>query len=254
MIRTDSLAASDPGLLYRRVAALLRSEIGTGRLAPGTRLPSIAELAERCGVAAATVREALSLLKAEGLVHSRQGSGTFVAETAPRRRPQLALDLGWPALAESIRGNRAEVLEEDASPPPLPEDGSEGRHAKLYCRMRRIHRDAEGMAYASVEMHVDRRWFDLAPTRFRTGMALPLLEELGGSELPEMRQRFRLAAADAATAAALGVPLGAPVGWIRRVLLDRQGVAAYWSVGLFHGDAVVFEATLRRPEGNQAHR
>lgn len=249
MIATDALAASDPGLLYRRVAALLRAEIGAGRLLPGTRLPSIAELAAHCAVAPATVRQALRLLAEEGLVRSRQGSGTFVADqtAAPRRRPQLALDLGWPALAEPIRGNMAEVLEADDAPPPLDPAGAEGVPAAAYQHMRRIHRDPDGTAYALVEMHLDRRWFDRAPERFERGMALPLLEELGGPDLPEMRQSFRLAGADMEAVRALGVPLGAPLGRVRRTLLDRQGVVAYWSDGLFRADTVVFEATLRRP-------
>jgi GntR family transcriptional regulator len=246
MIPIDTLAASDPGLLYRRVAMLLRSEIGRGDLAAGSRLPSIAALAARYGVAPATVRQALRLLNEEGLTRSRQGSGTFVAEGAAAGRPELSLDLGWPALAQPIRGNTAEVLDEDEGAPSIDPVRDGGHLAASYWRMRRVHRGADGRAYALVEMHIDRRWFDRAPQDFRTGMALPLLERLGGPDLPEMRQSFRLVAAGAATAAALGIPLGSPVGQIFRTLFDRDRFVAYWSRGEFRGDAVVFEATLRR--------
>ena len=46
----------------------------------GARLPSEAEMASRFGVSRTVVREAVSRLKSEGLVESRQGSGVFVRE------------------------------------------------------------------------------------------------------------------------------------------------------------------------------
>lgn len=49
-------------------------------LKPGDRLPSEQALAQALGVSRATVREALSGLKALGLVVSRSGKGNFVAE------------------------------------------------------------------------------------------------------------------------------------------------------------------------------
>jgi hypothetical protein len=75
---------------------------------------------------------------------------------------------------------------------------------------------------------------------------LPLLEELGGADLPEMRQSFRLGTADADAARWLGVAPGAAVGRLRRALRDREGVVVYWSDAAFRADAVVFEAVLTR--------
>ena len=63
---------------YLQVAGLLRAAILTGRYAPGDRLPSGPELATQLGVARMTVQQAIRLLRSEGLVVSRQGSGVFV--------------------------------------------------------------------------------------------------------------------------------------------------------------------------------
>jgi GntR family transcriptional regulator len=63
----------------RQLAALLRTQIETGELPPGTRLPSILSLAGEHGVASATVVKALKILKDEGLIESVAGYGTFVA-------------------------------------------------------------------------------------------------------------------------------------------------------------------------------
>jgi DNA-binding GntR family transcriptional regulator len=59
------------------IAATLRAELQP--CAPGTRVASTRELARRFKVAPATAAKALKLLKAEGLVVTRQGFGTFRA-------------------------------------------------------------------------------------------------------------------------------------------------------------------------------
>ncbi len=56
----------------------LGARIRDGRLAPGERLPTEASIMARFGVSRTVVREALSKLQAERLVHTRHGVGTFV--------------------------------------------------------------------------------------------------------------------------------------------------------------------------------
>jgi len=63
----------------------LRTLIRTARLAPGTRLPGVRELAEQAGVHVNTVRAVYSRLEDEGLVTSQHGRGTFVAAGAAER-------------------------------------------------------------------------------------------------------------------------------------------------------------------------
>ena len=65
---------------WRLIAEELRRDIVSGAKAPGTKLPSEGDLAERFGVHRNTVRQAVAALAAEHLVVSRRGSGTFVAE------------------------------------------------------------------------------------------------------------------------------------------------------------------------------
>jgi DNA-binding GntR family transcriptional regulator len=63
-----------------QLAALLRAQIQSGALPPGSPLPSILRLSQEYGVATNTVRKSLTILKNEGLVVSVSGYGTFVAE------------------------------------------------------------------------------------------------------------------------------------------------------------------------------
>jgi DNA-binding transcriptional regulator YhcF (GntR family) len=72
----------------------LRARIGDGRLAPGQRLPGLRELAEMLGINANTARTVYQRLEQEGLIDSRQGTGTFVASVAqePSAVGQIAAD------------------------------------------------------------------------------------------------------------------------------------------------------------------
>ena len=65
---------------YRQLAAILRGKAESGELPPGTQLPSILALSAEYGVATITVRKALAVLKAEGLVTGVPGYGTFISE------------------------------------------------------------------------------------------------------------------------------------------------------------------------------
>jgi len=73
-----SLDPDDPHPPYQQVARDLRAAILTKRFEPGEKLPSGPELAKHYGVARMTVQQAIRLLRDEGLVVSRQGSGVFV--------------------------------------------------------------------------------------------------------------------------------------------------------------------------------
>ena len=64
--------------LAQRVVTGLKSRILDGSLPPGSKLPSEAELIEEYGVSRTVVREAITRLRAEGLVETFQGRGSFV--------------------------------------------------------------------------------------------------------------------------------------------------------------------------------
>ncbi|MEV6944655.1 PLP-dependent aminotransferase family protein [Streptomyces sp. NPDC051172] len=99
----------------RGLTDALREAVRTGRLAPGTRLPSSRTLAADLGIARNTVADAYADLVAEGWLTARQGSGTRVADRAVSRpaapaprsrtvdRPAYDLIPGTPDLASFPR-------------------------------------------------------------------------------------------------------------------------------------------------------
>lgn len=78
-----------------RVGSALREVAGTMR--PGERLPSTRELTARYGVSPVTLSRALAVLAAEGVLSTRPGSGTYVAERAARAAEPP--DLSWQTIA-----------------------------------------------------------------------------------------------------------------------------------------------------------
>ena len=76
--KVERLAVSST--LTDRVCEALVQLISGEDFPPGSRLPSEMSMASRFGVSRTVIREAVSRLKSEGLVESRQGSGVFVRE------------------------------------------------------------------------------------------------------------------------------------------------------------------------------
>lgn len=66
------------GPAYKRVADDLRAQIRAGKMAAGARLPSLPQLGNQYGVSLDVARQAISILRSEGLVETQQGKGAFV--------------------------------------------------------------------------------------------------------------------------------------------------------------------------------
>lgn len=71
---------------FRQVATDLREKIAAGHYAPGDQLPSEREMVETYGVSRPTIRDAVDMLRTEGLVTSEHGRGVFVRPPASIQR------------------------------------------------------------------------------------------------------------------------------------------------------------------------
>ncbi len=88
---------------YEEITEQLKSQILNGKLKIGDKLPSTKEMSEQFGVGRSTTREALSALKAMGLIEIRQGGGCRVIHDALSK-------FEIPAL-QSLRVNRTTLIE-----------------------------------------------------------------------------------------------------------------------------------------------
>ncbi len=102
--------------LHDQLEQRLRAQIRSGRLAPGSRLPSSRALATQLGLSRGVVLEAYAQLAAEGYLSASQGAPTRVAAAPATERPPVPaaalgrrylydLDPGLPDLASFPRGS-----------------------------------------------------------------------------------------------------------------------------------------------------
>ena len=95
--------------LYSRVATIIQNRIASGQYEPGERLPTEEELLQYYGVSKITVRNALSLLEAEGLITRTRGRGTFVADHIPETRANIHTSLN--DMVQSLAESHTKPLE-----------------------------------------------------------------------------------------------------------------------------------------------
>lgn len=69
--------------MYEKIADALMAMIRSGELKPGDRVAPVGDLAAQFGVGRSAVREALSALRAMGLIDMRQGEGTYIRSFSP---------------------------------------------------------------------------------------------------------------------------------------------------------------------------
>ncbi|MBB4913347.1 GntR family transcriptional regulator [Streptosporangium saharense] len=104
---------NDPRPPFLQLADALRQDIKSGQYPPGTRLPSIRELAKTHGISAQTVQNALRELRHEGLVISQQGRALFVRDPERGVSAEPSLSERVAELESTLKtlANRVEALE-----------------------------------------------------------------------------------------------------------------------------------------------
>jgi GntR family transcriptional regulator len=79
--------------VYEQVREQIRRMIASGTLRPGTRLPTIRQLAADLGLAKGTIERAYELLEGDAVIERHGRNGTFVAEVAPSSKREQTIGL-----------------------------------------------------------------------------------------------------------------------------------------------------------------
>jgi DNA-binding transcriptional regulator YhcF (GntR family) len=224
----------------------LRTLILTGRLRPNETLPSVRRLADWAGVNANTVRAVYDALQEDGLIVSRQGKGTFVAEGA---RPQQGLEsivldtvrrgqesgTGPRDLAIAIMAC-ADMLDVEGgtAAPPAPDTGEEQEHSETIEIRRELRRQIAQLESELSSYVRDLPAGDLptAPTwaeghiagveeleQTRDILVAKLFKARGSAE--ERARREGLARSDSGEPPAPG-PLARAMSWWREAMEPRE--------------------------------
>ena len=211
--------------LYLQVASVMRQRINSARWVEGERISTLEELEEEFGVARVTIRQAIELLRAEGLLQAQQGRGTFVSGRPPNNR-WLNLATDFNSLVESIRNNvlKRVFIQRDAEPPELIP--GEGKPAKAYTFLRSVQFNS-GRPFSVVNLHLDQELFLRDSKRFTRSAALPKIVEMEDVVITHAYQTFTIGVADPETADLLEIGLGEPTADCHLTVIDDKGVAIY---------------------------
>ena len=228
--------------LYIQVASTLRRRIETGECLPGQKISTLETLEREFEVARVTVRQAVELLEDEGLVHRRQGRGTYVADRLQDKH-WLKLGATWESMIAPIKDNVLRIIRVD-DPPAWPKlAAGEGRLAREYVFLRSVQFKGD-VAYALVDLHLDRNIYERNPQAFHTHTALSVVATLDGVRIGEAHQTLVIGSADPGTASLLQVPLGAATAECHCVVIDRSGVAIYVAEIVYRNDCVKLHIDL----------
>jgi DNA-binding transcriptional regulator YhcF (GntR family) len=103
ILTVDATAATPP---YEQIREQIARMVGGGVLTPGTRLPTIQQLANDLALAPGTVARAYKELERDGVVVSRRRAGTTVAAAPPKvpaREIREELDAAVERFALAVR-------------------------------------------------------------------------------------------------------------------------------------------------------
>jgi GntR family transcriptional regulator len=202
---------------------------------PGERLPSEPDLARQLGVSRATLREAMRIFETQGLIHRRQGVGTFVIH------PSGVIETGLEVL-ESIH-TMAKRIGLDVSIGPFQ---IESRLAKP--------KEIESLGLQEGEKVIRISWVmkagarpvaylvdilpeDIIPLqdiqKEFNGSVLDLLVEKSGMVLSTSRTEINAVAAPSEIARALGIQRGAVMLFFEAILYSAKGRAVDYSYSYY---------------------
>ena len=227
---------------YQELAERLRAMILRGGSDP-SQLPTESELCRRYGLSRFTVREALRALQAEGLIHRRRGSGTYVQPASARggalHQPLSNID----EILQYARDSTFQFAATGAVPLPralAAQIGAKAGARWFHFRGVRFHAgQAKPIALTDAYVHPD---LGEAARQVQPGGAAIFrqLEQLGGVKVVRVTQDIQAVAATQPVARGLRVPRGTPCLRILRCYLDGRGRIVELSSSHHPGDRFVY--------------
>ncbi len=228
--------------LYLRIQESLRTQIASGRLGEGDRLPSESELAEKFETTRGTVRQAMAQLSFEGIIVRRMGLGTFVAGQQVESRIEAERPQSFEEQMEQMgKRVRFRLLAFDAE----PASGSAAtalrlaRGAPIY-RLRRL-RLVDGEAIGLEDRSMLERIGAALPASALTARSAVAMAELAlGTPLGGMTVSVGAIAARGEIARQLDIRSASPVLVRSHIFYDQAGEPILAGDSIYRGDKYRF--------------
>lgn len=229
--------------LYAQIHQTLRGQIATGEFSPGAAIPSERELSEQFGVSRMTARQALRLLRSDGLAYRERGIGTFVAkrkvDVHTRNLVGFSEDMRQRGLEPSTR--LMKLTREAASQQTADVLGIDEGDEVFYLERLRL-ADETPMAFES--NHISAALCPDLDDHDLAGESLyDLLERRYGIRLRRAEEVLEAAGATRREAGLLSIKAGAPVLVVHRVVYSGADRAIESVKTIYRSDR--YRATFR---------
>ena len=231
---------------YQQLRDDLVQRIAAGEWAPGEAIHTESELSAAYAVSTGTLRKAIDLLVAEGVLTRSQGKGTFV------RRPRFDSSLFRffrfkSASGEPVRPT-ARILQRSIV---MPDDGVR-QALQLGARGRALHlsrlRLVDGRAVLAEDIWLPRDGFEALaslPIDDFGDLLYPLYERVCKQVVATARETLRVGQADQSVAEALSMTPGDPVILVNRVALNFAGKPVECRSTVGAADGFQYEIEIR---------
>ena len=220
--------------LYRQIKEVLIRSLEEGEWGPGDAIPSEGELAARFNVSQGTVRKAIDEMAAENLLVRRQGKGTFVAtHSDPRsfyRFLRLVPDDG------RITHGVSDPFSCDlvGAEPEVARALGIREGAKVVCVKRVLRFSGVPVVFDRIFLLADLfEGLTLEGLRAGERSLYSLFESEYGVRMIQAEEHLRAVAADAESAALLGVQVGDPLLRVERTAHTYGNKPVEWRLGLY---------------------
>jgi GntR family transcriptional regulator len=230
---------------YHQIADAIRAQIRAGDLPVGSRLPAETAIAADHNTSVPTVRQAMGVLRAEGLIESRHGVGTFVRETQRFER-RSRHRYGAARARAGLMNNtfRHDIV--GAGPEPVPERIASAMGiaagTEVIVRRRDLYDDKDelqeiGASYLPADFAAGTY---LAEPKVVPKALFRCVEEITGRRYAYALDHWIARPAAVEEAEAFGLPLGAYVVHIVHTATDENGDVLEVSESIWPADRLAF--------------
>ena len=219
---------------YYQIMNMLRRKIEQGELSPGDKLPREMDLAKTFGVSRVTLRQALSILEADGLVDRERGHGTFISKTLPKHQKiKLTGIIGQDVPGE---GERRLLSIEEVNPSPDIEEFFSPLEQNRVTRIRRLRMEGGSPYFYTFNFLPSHLAESVPEDDIRNHTMFDIIKNRLHLVVGKVNQTFEARSADVEVAGQLNIGILDPVLYVETFVYGEDGDPIEFSQIYYRGN------------------
>jgi len=231
---------------YYQIMKILRRRIEQGELTPGEKLPTEMDLAKSFGVSRVTLRQALSILEADGLLDRERGHGTFISKTLPKHQNiKLTGIIGQDVPGD---GERRLLSIEEVTPSPDIEVFFSPLKKNRITQIRRLRMEEDSPYFYTMNFLPTYLAEKVTPDDIRKCTMFDIIKHRLRLTIGKINQTFEARSADNEVAEQLNIRLLDPVLYVETFVYSADGQPIEFSQIYYRGNQHKYSIELLSSE------